>query len=276
MASLSCQGGVEIGLVPVSHTDKHEYTDSLSDALEVVWGQGFLSPGGPEEVGLMLEEVEVADKHVLDLGCGTGGASFLLLENYGAGKVVGIDIEQTNIDKARVRAEKRGLQNRVEFAVVEPGPLAFSDAYFDIVFSKDTIVEVPDKAALIREAHRVLRPGGSLVLSNWFGGELEPSKEMQEWLEGSDVQFYMASLADVVKLLDDAGFEDVISADRTSWYAAYSRQEIARLEGVDRDRFEAIVGQQDMREWLDWFRLKATVVEQGHLRPGHVRGRKSL
>ena len=49
------------------NTDELEYTDSLSDALEVVWEKGFLSPGGAKKMGLKLEEVEISHKRVPDL-----------------------------------------------------------------------------------------------------------------------------------------------------------------------------------------------------------------
>ncbi len=41
--------------------------------LEYVWGDGWLSPGGPEEIGRLLEGIDLRDKSVLDIGCGVGG-----------------------------------------------------------------------------------------------------------------------------------------------------------------------------------------------------------
>jgi ubiquinone/menaquinone biosynthesis C-methylase UbiE len=94
---------------------------------------------------------------VLDIGCGSGGITVSLARDHGAGRVIGIDVEAPVCARARERAEKAGLADRVEIRQVEPGPLPLPDASVDLVFSKDSIVHIPDKAALAREAFRVLR-----------------------------------------------------------------------------------------------------------------------
>ena len=65
---------------------------------------------------------------------------------------------------------------RITFQVVEPEqPLPFPDASFDVVFTKDAWLHVLDKPALLREVHRVLKPGGQLAGGDWMKGP-EPSQ----------------------------------------------------------------------------------------------------
>ena len=66
-----------------------QYAKAFTDALQFMWGDGFLSPGGPEEVALMLEGHEIKGKRVLDIGSGVGGIDCLLADVYGAAEVVG-------------------------------------------------------------------------------------------------------------------------------------------------------------------------------------------
>src|SRR6185437_13333834 len=110
-----------------------EYDDTAIRFLEALWGEGYLSPGGPEEVDRVVEGLSLAGKKILDVGCGAAGIALHLVEKHGAAHVTGFDIEAPVLAVARGRAEKRGLSDRVSFVQAPPGPLPFADASFDIV-----------------------------------------------------------------------------------------------------------------------------------------------
>ncbi len=253
-----------------------EYADDLVDGLELIWGDGFLSPGGSEEVARLLEGIDVEGKVVLDIGCGLGGPSCALVEQHGAEHVIAIDIEEPVIQKARKRASGRNLEGRIDFKVVSPGQLPFDDSSFDLLFSKDAFIHVEDKSALFRECHRVLRDGGWIVLSDWFCGNQPFSPEMESWLEreAQDVTFHITTLESTASVLPNVGFTNVTSVDRNDWYSTYTREELARLSGPLRDKFVTRFGEQETQYWIDGIRKRMEVVDQGHLRPGHVRGQK--
>ena len=90
------------------------YDEGSITFLEELWGDGFLSPGGPEEVARVLEGIDLAGKTVLDIGCGAGGITAALARDHGAAKVVGIDVEEPVCAAARRQAEKQGVADRVE------------------------------------------------------------------------------------------------------------------------------------------------------------------
>ena len=145
-----------------------EYDDDAIRFLEALWGDGYLSPGGPEEVDRVLEGLSLAGKTILDIGCGSGGITLHLVERHGAGHATGFDVELPVVQAARLRASKRGLSGRATFVHAPPGPLPFADQSFDAVFSKDALLHVPDKDALFAEIFRVLKPGGAFAASNWM------------------------------------------------------------------------------------------------------------
>ena len=60
----------------MSLTDEGHYGPKQLNMLKTVWGEGFLSPGGKEEIDEILKGIDLTDKKVLDFGCGTGGAVF--------------------------------------------------------------------------------------------------------------------------------------------------------------------------------------------------------
>ena len=133
-----------------------------------MWGDGYLAPGGPEEIAEMLRDLSIKDADVVDVGSGLGVIAVLLAEKYGAASVMGIDVEAHLIDQSTARAEAAGFIGAgARFKLVEPGPLPLDDESMDVVFSKDAIVHMPDKVAFYREALRVLRPGGLMVGSDW-------------------------------------------------------------------------------------------------------------
>ena len=133
---------------------------------------------------------------VLDIGCGSGGITLHMVEKHGAGHATGFDVELPVIEAAQARATKRGLSGRATFVHAPPGPLPFADAAFDMVFSKDALLHVPDKDALFAEIFRVLKPGGVFAASNWMiAHDGEPSPEMKDYIAAEGLSFAMASPA---------------------------------------------------------------------------------
>lgn len=252
-----------------------EYPDQFVDRLEVLWGRGFLSPGGGAEVREILEGVNLAGKTVLDIGCGTGGAELVMVAELSPSRVVAIDVEEGVLARARGNAEAAGVAEGIEFKLVAPGPLAFPDATFDVVFSKDSMIHIPDKAALFAEVLRVLRPGGAFAASDWLGGDnTATSPEWARFRELAHLSFTMATAVETEAFMRDAGMAQVSSRDRNVWYAEVSRQEVRDLEGPLREAVLAVVDEVTYTHWLQVRRALADSVAAGAMRPTHLRGRK--
>ena len=251
-----------------------EYSDKVIALLELRWGEGFLSPGGAEEVARMLDGVDLRGREVLDLGCGIGGADVLLVREHGAGHVLGIDIEQTVLDHAAARAARAGLGDRLSYRRVEPGPLPLADASFDTVFSKDAIIQIPDKASLYAEMFRVLRPGGTVALGDWYRGAAPLSEETETWMRLTGLTYHLQTIEDAARDLEAAGFTVVRTRDRNAWYRDHTREEMARAEGPDRARLIELLGEDEAERKIEGARMRAIATAQGHLRPGHIHARK--
>ena len=92
------------------------------------------------------------------------------------------------------RIERAGLAGRIRGLKVDGGPLPFAAASFDVVFSKDSMVQIPDKPAIFAEVLRVLRPGGRFIASDWLrGGTGAYSPEMMEFFRLEGIAYNMAS-----------------------------------------------------------------------------------
>lgn len=251
-----------------------EYSDEFVAKLEVAFGAGFLSPGGKQEVAKILEGIDTAGKTVLDIGVGIGGPACLLISNHGARRVIGIDVEQGLLARARATVSARGLDGQIDLQLVSPGPLPFQDAEFDIVFSKDSIIHIPDKRRLFGEVYRVLRPGGWVVMSDWYCSDQPFTEEMSRWVEATGLSFAMTPIQNDGSLLAEVGFSNTAILDRNEWFTDFSKKLVGHMSGQGYDEMVAILGQAGADDVLTRAKARATISAQGQLRPGHIRGQK--
>jgi SAM-dependent methyltransferase len=136
-----------------------------------------LSCGNPQA----LAAIRPGDS-VLDLGCGAGFDCFLAARQVGPdGRVIGVDMTDAMLDKARANAAKTGLSN-VEFRKGDIESLPIEDDSIDVVISNCVLNLVPDKDRAFREIRRVLKPGGRLAVSD-MAWETEPAAAIRKDME---------------------------------------------------------------------------------------------
>ena len=129
----------------MSITDEAEYGQKQINTLELIWGEGFLSPGGVDEINKVLNNRSVKNLNVLDIGCGCGGAAIHFVENLEAAHVYGIDVEPEVINRANSLKLNSNLKHKLTFQVVEKGSLCFNNEKFDMIFSKDSFLHISNK-----------------------------------------------------------------------------------------------------------------------------------
>ena len=152
---------------------------------------------------------------VLDLGSGAGFDCFLAARKVGkTGRVIGVDMTHEMLIKARENAKKAGATN-VEFRLGEIEALPVADNSVDLIISNCVINLSPDKARVFREAYRVLKPGGLLMVS-----DIVLTRELPEAVRSSMAAYASciagASLKEVyLDLIRKAHFSDVEILEET-------------------------------------------------------------
>ncbi|MDQ7859056.1 MAG: arsenite methyltransferase [Armatimonadota bacterium] len=183
------------GEVPVAFTDGRALPGDLASA--------SLGCGAPLEAAALRP-----GETVVDLGSGAGLDVFFAADRVGpAGRAIGVDMTPEMVAKARANRERLGIA-QAEFRLGEIEHLPVADATADVVISNCVINLLPDKRPAFGEAHRVLRPGGRLVVSDIVSREPLPEayRTAERWtacLGGAIPE------DEYLALVREAGFEAV-------------------------------------------------------------------
>lgn len=157
--------------------DVVRYYDLVTDFYEFGWGQSFhfavRRPGDTLTSAIEAHEAWLgregglrAGARGLDLGCGVGGPLRFLARTTGA-HITGVNLNRTQLARARARADAEGLADRAAFVESDFAALPFPDATFDCVYAIEATCHAPDRRRVFAEAARVLVPGGRFVGYEW-------------------------------------------------------------------------------------------------------------
>ena len=252
---------------------ENEYDNNMITMLELIWGEGYMAPGGPGNVTKLLDGLETRAKRILDIGCGIGGPAFEMARTFNA-EVVGIDLEAPLIERAIIAAERKGLSNRCTFETVDPGPLTFADKSFDIIVSSGAITQTTDHAAILGECCRVLRPGGYLTCYEWMKSPQPYSDDMSYWFKMEGLTYALKTLDGYATEARKSGFVDIETEDASAWYRRRANIEYGLICGDLYPRMLELLGQQAADHFVEDWRAMVTVCNSGELRQGYFRGRR--
>ena len=257
----------------MEHID--EYDSAMLAAMDLIWGEGFMAPGGEGNVDNLVEGFELRGKRLLDIGCGQGRPACILAKKYGA-YVVGTDLEGHLVDRSRQRAEKMELSAQTEFHTVIAGPLDFADASFDFIISSGAFTQIDDKLSMYQECLRVLKPGGVLSCYDWMKSEGEYSQDMLYWFEVEGLTYAMQTMEEHHQLLLAAGFGNATITDRSAWFRKKIKQELQQLETEYYPKILELIGQQETDHFIEDWRATMVVCDKQEMLQVYSRAFKNI
>ncbi len=189
-----------------------------------------------------------ADSHLLDVACGSGGPAVFMAQTTGC-RVTGVDINASGITNARQTAEAQGLQTRVNFEHIDArSRLPFNDETFDAIISIDAMNHFYDRAELLANWRRVLRPGGRFLFTDAViaTGMLTRDEILAR---SSSMGVFIFTPAGVhERFIGAAGFVDLHVEDVTEtiagvtkrWHDARDKRRAELLKTEDASEFDAL------------------------------------
>lgn len=257
----------------MNDSDVHGYEADVLSMLELLWGKGFIAPGGEGNVDRIVEGIDLTDKKVLEIGSGLGGGTMVLAGKYGA-RVLGLEIEAPLIERAKQYAKEAGFAEQIEFRHVEPGSFPVPDDSIDIFYNSGVLLHFEHKLAALSDAYRVLKPEGMLIGYDWLNGSDSVSEAMRNWLKASGLTAFPETLQRYSTYLRDAGFEDIGTSDASDWYKQRAREEYEQITGPLYEKMAELAGAEMRDQLIEEWSAMLVVLDNGELRSGYFRGRK--
>src|SRR5215831_19820300 len=153
---------------------------------------------------------------VLDLGSGAGFDCFLAARAVGSsGKVIGVDMTDEMLRKARENAQKNGFTN-VEFRLGEIESLPVADNSVDVIISNCVINLSPEKQRVFNEAFRVLKPGGRLAVADMVATAALPDDIKADWAAYTGCVSGASQIIEFEHMLEASGFKNINIAPKDS------------------------------------------------------------
>ncbi|MCP4673607.1 MAG: class I SAM-dependent methyltransferase, partial [Desulfobacula sp.] len=160
---------------------------------------------------------------VLDAGCGIGGSSRLMAEQFNC-QVTGIDLAQKFIEAADFLTQCTGLEKTAKFKQGSVLEMESADNYFDAVLCQHVLMNVKDKAAAIKEFFRVLKPGGKLILHEVTGGKNNIKLNFPvPWASKASISF-LEPWEILANILGKQGFKTIIFSDESDAALAWNER----------------------------------------------------
>ena len=245
--------------------DSGQYQRSEIAHYEAIFGYNFVSTGGASSTRTILDMVSLKPgMTVLDIGCGLGGAAFLMAKTFGV-TVHGLDLSQNMIGMAEARCREAGLTEKVHFYHGNCLTYAYPTTY-DLVHSRDAFLYIGEKARLFSVIKEVLNPGGTLLFTDYCRGEAEPTSAFAAYIAQRGYDLHTP--AGYGRILEAAGFVDVQALDKTAWFIQLMEEELSKMDAnmLDPETVEALT-----QSWHS----KIARAQRGEQRWGLFLGRKA-
>jgi phosphoethanolamine N-methyltransferase len=250
-----------------AYDNKGQYSRVSILRYEKIFGPGYISTGGHDTTEYLCGKVADALKpgnRVLDVGSGIGGAMFHLARTYGV-EVTGVDLASEMIAIAHDRAQEAGSPPGVTSILGDVLTYDLPLDNYDVVWSRDALMHVPDKNRLFQRLHSLNKPGGRLVITDYAKGVGQRSPEFHEYIEKTG--YHVVDPAAYGKLLSDAGYRDVVVEDATDRFVAILKRELDLLD-TNRSDFLASFSEEDLNYLVARWKMKIGFCQDGDMKWG--------
>jgi ubiquinone/menaquinone biosynthesis C-methylase UbiE len=194
--------------------------------------------GGLAANDALAERAQIREgTRVADFCAGLGGPSRYLAHRYGA-DVTGIELTPARVKGAEELTRRVGLQHRVRVIEGNVMRVPLPDASMDVVISQEALLHVPDKPRTLKEAWRILKPGGRLVFTDWVAHRPLTDIDRALMWDGMAVAD-LYDLSTYAELVSQAGFTASPPEDLTREWGEILKSRLAMYQSLRKETHAA-------------------------------------
>jgi phosphoethanolamine N-methyltransferase len=252
---------------PSKFDNQGQYSRTGILRYEMIFGEHYVSTGGPATTDDLCSRLGSSLRpgvRVLDVGSGIGGAAFHLAKVYGA-KVTGIDLAEEMVNIGLDRIDQLKMSDSVKFLLGDVLKTDFPEP-FDIVWSRDAFMHIPDKAELFARLYSLLAPGGRLVITDYARGKAPGSSEFEEYIKKTG--YSVIEPTQYGKFLEGAGFKNVVADDATDRFIKILEREADSLV-TRRAEFLSSFSESDLDYLVERWAMKVRFCKAGDMKWGN-------
>jgi len=228
--------------------------------------------GGIEANDILADKAGIRrEHHVLDVCSGMGGPARYLAHRIGC-RVTGLDLTRSRYDSAIRLTQLAKLTGLVDFRLGDALNMPFEDDSFDVVIGQEAWCHVPDKARLIAESARVLKPGGAIAFTDILRREPLQAAELQRMQEGMPFPT-LETLDGYGRLLTQNGCMVIVRDDLSEHWSQILVQRLAMYRSLEADTVRKF-GAEHFRKWDETYAFFVGLFQQGKLGGGRFVARK--
>lgn len=261
----------------IDQIDQGEWSSARIALLQMVFGDGFTSPGDDEAIIKLVKPCGLNSAHsVLELGSGLGGSARVIAKNFGAW-VEGLERDQDFAETATLLSTKAGLAKKATIETYDAEHLELSHRAYNCVFSRDEFFSIQDKGRLIQVIKDALKDNGHLLFTDYvLSKPKQTSPGLDAWAAQEPQGAQPYALDDYLGLLRDLKFDVRIAEDISgqtskkiarSWAGFLDRLNPASLDDAMR---QALI--QEVEIWTQ----RAKLLEAGELRACRIHAVKKV
>jgi len=242
---------------------------------ELIWGDGFTFPGGADHVLQMVKPMTLTSaKSMLDIGCGLGGATRAIAKTFGTW-VIGMESSAALAAAGMQYSEMAGLAKKAPIQHFDPAAAEFPAKKYDAICVRNTFSNISDKTRLLTQIERALRPGGSILVSDFALQKMgAASPSLTTWSSAEDHKPQLCTLDDFKRGFDTLKLDTRVAEDMTAEFRGIVVQGWANLanilQGKSVDPGEATALAKEIKLW----QLRLAALDSGDLRVVRLFGLK--
>jgi len=235
--------------------DNSQYSRNGILRYERIFGKTFVSVGGEYTTRLFTEKLNLWNNmKVLDVGAGIGGSAFYMARRYGL-NVHGVDLStnMTGIAQQYRREMEPEVTHRTQFNVEDATSMAYPSNFYDVVYSRDTLIHIEDKLSLFKKFYGTLKAGGKIMISDYCVGEKEHTPRFKEYLAQRD--YRLTTIKNYGAMLEQAGFKNVEAVNVTPLMLEMLEKELEYFLTI-KDSFIKEFSQKDFDDIKEGWEIK--------------------